>query len=371
MPADKDPASFHGGKSFEAIGEHFDDLGRADIIINADVLDAWFDPSPRVIEKLRYFLPFLLRTSPPVYAAGLSSAIACSRGIPEDSILIGGGSSHLIFTCLPRLCYGLRRALILDPMYGEYRHILSNVMEVETITFDLHAKEEFRIETDRLIQAVLVGKPDLVVLVNPNSPTGIHWPRAELIRFLQAVPLSTNVLVDETYVEYVGRSESVETECGKYPNLLVMKSMSKVFALSGVRVGYVVANPHVARTLAKWLAPWSVSLPAQVAAVEALADMPYYERQYKETHRLREELAGDLRRQPGVRVYPSQTNYLFVEVEASVQNIVDRVRRHNVFIRNCDSMSSRAQDRFIRVTVKKAAENKQIVEALLEAISLA
>src|SRR5689334_13656330 len=78
---------FHGGKSFEAIGVAFDHLERAESVVNADVLDAWFDPSPGVIEKLRDFLPFLARTSPPVRAAGLVEAIARHRGVPEDCLL--------------------------------------------------------------------------------------------------------------------------------------------------------------------------------------------------------------------------------------------------------------------------------------------
>src|SRR2546425_11218538 len=90
--------AFHGGKSFEAIGEDFQHLEVAESVINADVLDAWFDPSPRVLQKIRSFLPFLVRTSPPVYAAGLVAAIARTRGLQEDCIVTGGGSSDLIFT---------------------------------------------------------------------------------------------------------------------------------------------------------------------------------------------------------------------------------------------------------------------------------
>jgi len=83
----------HGGQSFEAIGEDFRTLERGCEVISADVLDAWFDPSPRVIERLQRFLPFLLRTSPPVDARGLVNAIACARGIRAECVLPG--------TCAP------------------------------------------------------------------------------------------------------------------------------------------------------------------------------------------------------------------------------------------------------------------------------
>jgi histidinol-phosphate/aromatic aminotransferase/cobyric acid decarboxylase-like protein len=358
----------HGGQSFEAIGEDFRTLERGSEVVNADVLDAWFDPSPRVIERLHEFLPFLLRTSPPVDACGLVNAIANARCIPADCILPGGGSSDLIFACLPRLASGAKSVLILDPTYGEYQHVFENVLKVETKLFDLQKQDQFRVDTDRLISCVRGQQPDLVGLVNPNSPTGQHWPRREVVRFLDSVPGKTCVLIDETYIEYAGRQESLETEACARPNVLVLKSMSKVYALSGARVGYLVANAASIRSLAGSMPPWSVSLLAQVAAVEALADPEYYQRRYEETHALRESLACDLERIGSITVYPSVTNFLLIEVPSSAQQIVDRMRGSNVFVRNCDSMSVRFEDRFLRIAVKSEPQNRRIVEALAAAV---
>jgi histidinol-phosphate/aromatic aminotransferase/cobyric acid decarboxylase-like protein len=93
--------AFHGGKSFEAIGEDFQSLKRGVEVIRGDVLDAWFDPSPKVLQKLREFLPFLVKSSPPADGKGLVESISRARGIPHECVLIGAGSSDLIFTCLP------------------------------------------------------------------------------------------------------------------------------------------------------------------------------------------------------------------------------------------------------------------------------
>jgi len=361
--------AFHGGKSFEAIGEDFRNLELAGAVINADVLDAWFDPSPRVVEKVLRFLPFLARTSPPIYAAGLVFAIARSRGTAEDCILTGGGSSDLIFTCFPHLFSGIHNAMILDPMYGEYRHVLRELLEVDAICFDLHKEEDFRIDTDRLLAQALTKRPEVVVIVNPNSPTGQHWAHSEIIRFLDRIPECMMVVIDETYIEYAGSGQSVEREACKRPNLIVLKSMSKVYALSGMRVGYLVAHPSTIRVLAKWLPPWAVGLPAQVAAVEALSDDAYYASRYQETHLLREELVCCLRQHSQIRVYPSMTNLVLIETQSSAQEVVERMRESNVFIRNCDSMSRRFADRFLRIAVKRAPENSRIVAALSQAVS--
>jgi histidinol-phosphate/aromatic aminotransferase/cobyric acid decarboxylase-like protein len=359
--------AFHGGESFEVIGEDFRHLDRVGLVINADVLDAWFDPSPCVLSKLQNHLSFLVRTSPPVYSSGLVAAIARARSIPADCILTGGGSSDLIFTCLPRLRSQLRRIMILDPMYGEYRHVIETVLNAEAIRFDLHKEENFQIDTDRLIAAVRRHRPDLLVLVNPNSPTGRFLARSEVVRLLDSIPLSTSVVIDETYIEYAGREESLETEACKRPGVLVLKSMSKTYALSGIRVAYLVGTPLTVRALAKWIPPWAVSLPAQLAALEALGDEAYYQARYRETHSLREELLRNLRRNPRITAYPSTTNFVLVETRTSAQAIVERMRESNVFVRNCDSMGQRLADRFLRIAVKRATENSRIVDALFGA----
>src|SRR5215469_3531342 len=356
--------AFHGGKSFEAIGEDFGALEQAEEVVNADVLDAWFEPSPRVIEKLERFLPFLLRTSPPVHARGLIAAVAQARGLREECILAGGGSSDLIFTCLPRLIPNSGRAMILDPTYGEYRHVFQTVMGLPLLRFELHKEESFRIDTDRLIGAVGSYRPAVIVIVNPNSPTGQHWRRADALRFLNSVPLSTLVVLDETYIEYAGACESLESDACARLNLIVVKSMSKVYALSGARVGYMVAAPSVISSLAATREPWAVSLPAQVAAVEALRDPEYYCRKYSETHTMRRALISTLQRVRGVKVYPSTANFLLVETQTSAQDVCDRMQAAKVFVRNCDSMSDRFRDRFLRIAVKNPRQNRMIAAAL-------
>ena len=144
--------------------------------------------------------------------------------------------------------------------------------------------------------------------------------------------------------------------------------MSKVYALSGLRVGYVVAHRDTVRTLAPWTPPWAVSLPAQLAAIEALADPAYYQQKYSETHALREALSADLATIPGVQVYPSTTNAVLLEIKCSAERAADHMRRAGVFIRNCDSMSDHFHDRFIRIAVKPAFHNCRVAAALRAAI---
>jgi histidinol-phosphate/aromatic aminotransferase/cobyric acid decarboxylase-like protein len=289
------PKADHGGRLFD--GQDLRDISRLETLISADVLDAWFDPSPRVVEKLREHLPFLARTSPPVHPDGLIAAISETRGIVRANLCVGGGSSQLIFACLPDFTTRNGRALLLDPTYSEYAHVLGPVLGREIHRHTLHEEHGFRIESRALLEHARRLHPELVVIVNPNNPTGQYWPRAEILEFVRRLP-DTFCLVDEAYIDYVAPSESLERDVERFKNLVIIKSMSKAYALSGLRVAYLAASSDIIRYLERRLPPWASGLAAQVAAIEALRDPEYYRDRYRETHALRVETLAMLKASP-------------------------------------------------------------------------
>ncbi len=121
---------------------------------------------------------------------------------------------------------------------------------------------------------------DLIILVNPNNHTGGHVPRETLEEAMQRAALRTRTWIDETYVEYAGPDQSLERLAARTENVLVCKSMSKVYALSGARVAYLCGAPHHLEALRRVTPPWAVGLPAQVAAVMALQDPDCYTVRY-------------------------------------------------------------------------------------------
>lgn len=363
-----EPGAIHGGEFFHAVGEDFAHLDRLRQVVSADVLDAWFDPSPKVLARLREYLPDLLRTSPPLDAGGLVQTIAQVRGVPAQSVLAGAGSSDLIFTCLPRMIAAGSTVLLTDPVYGEYPYIFEKVIRADVRRHALLAETGFRIDRDSLLAGVRKHRADVVAIVNPNSPTGLLWPKAELLEFLRALPPATRLFVDETYVDYAGAEHSVERHVAEYPNLVVIKSMSKCYALSGLRVAYMVAAPSVVDELRPLMPPWAISLIAQVGGVEALKDFSYYAARYAETRRFREELASELARIEGLLVYPSDANFLLVESSACpVSGLLERTRAEGVFLRECATISPRLAA-FFRVAVKDPERNNRIVQAIRHAL---
>src|SRR5438132_4581235 len=194
---------YHGGAFFDAIGDEFDALEKRNTIINADVLDAWFDPAPSVTDKLAASLPFSIKTSPPTGCDGMRRAIARARGVQNQHILAGAGSSDLIFGGLRHWLTPASRVLILDPMYGEYAHVLEKVIGARVDRLTLSRRRNYDVDLDELAARAADGY-DWIVLVNPNSPTGRHLARRGLERVIAAAPPAVRWWIDETYVEYAG-----------------------------------------------------------------------------------------------------------------------------------------------------------------------
>jgi histidinol-phosphate/aromatic aminotransferase/cobyric acid decarboxylase-like protein len=360
------PACYHGGAFFEAVGEEFGSLEKLRTIISADVLDAWFPPSPRVLRALEEHLPWLVRTSPPTSCAGLVRTIARVQGVDDACILPGGGSSDLIFLALTRWLTRDSRVLILDPMYGEYSHVLEQVIGCRVDRLLLTREDGYRLDPARLVERVRALRYDLVILVNPNSPTGRHVRRADLEPAIAEMSRRTRVWIDETYVEYAGDGESLESFASTQDNVVVCKSMSKVYGLSGVRVGYLCATPSIIDGLKPFSPPWAVGLIGQVAAVNAMEDRAYYREQWAVTRGLRDALAGGLARL-GWDVVPGVANFLLCHLPEDgpdAATVVLRAREHGVFVRDVGAMGTSLGTHSIRVAVKDGHANQRVLQAL-------
>jgi histidinol-phosphate/aromatic aminotransferase/cobyric acid decarboxylase-like protein/GNAT superfamily N-acetyltransferase len=367
LPFQRQTACYHGGAFFEAIGPSFDHLERSREVINADVLDAWFPPAPGALSALREHLPWLARTSPPAGCEGLVDAISRARGVPAECLVPGAGSSDLIYRALLKWLSPSSRVLLLDPTYGEYTHVTERIIGCRIDQLKLSRADGYRLDPE-LLQQALSAKPDLTILVNPNSPTGQHVPRTVLERVLRRLPDSMRIWVDEAYIDYVGPGESLEKFAASSANVVVCKSLSKVYALSGLRAAYLTCPPQLANELRLVTPPWVVSLVGQVAAVEALKDPEYYARRYAETRHLFEELLGELRALAGgLEVVGGAANFFLCRLPKSGPNsaaVLEACRRHGLFFRDATALGPSLGPYDFRIAVKDRETNLRMLEIL-------
>ncbi|MFJ9176007.1 aminotransferase class I/II-fold pyridoxal phosphate-dependent enzyme [Streptomyces sp. NPDC102360] len=364
----------HGGDSFTAIGTDFRTLHRRQHIVPADVLDAWFPPAPGVRAALTEDPGWLSRTSPPAAAEGLLAQLAESRGLPLETLAVGAGSSDLIFRAFGQWLTPRSRVLLMDPGYGEYAHVVEEVIGCRADRFRLRREDGWRIDTDRLAETVRSGRHDLVVVVNPNNPTGAHLPAADLRRAIDATPHRTRWWIDEAYIGYVDPGESLAPLAATDPRVVVCGSLSKLYALSGARAAHLVATPDTAAQLRRWTPPWAIGLPGQLAAVAALREPAYYTDHWLRTHALRSRLATELAELgEGVTVEEGVANFLNLTLPhggPSAARLVAECRRHDVYLRDLSPLSSAYEGRTVRIAVRDTDENARIVAACQAALDV-
>ncbi|WP_416982307.1 aminotransferase class I/II-fold pyridoxal phosphate-dependent enzyme [Streptomyces sp. T028] len=362
----------HGGASFAAVGTDFRTLHRRHDIVMADVLDAWFPPAPGVRKVLAEDPAWVARTSPPAGAEGLLAEIATARALPTETLAVGAGSSDLIFRAFGHWLTPQSRVLLTDPCYGEYAHVTERVIGCRVDRLPLRREDGRRIDPDRLTAAVASGRYDLVVLVNPNNPTGRHAPAATLRSVIAAAPARTRWWIDEAYLGYVGQAESLADLAATDPRVVVCTSLSKMYALSGLRAAYLVAEPATAAELRRRTPPWPVGLPAQLAAVAALRDPAYYADRWQRTHALRGRLAADLAAlDETLTVEEAVANFLTVTLPPdgpSAARLVTDCRRRDVYLRDLSPLSARYEGRTVRIAVRDTEENARIVTAVRAAL---
>lgn len=361
---------YHGGAFFDSIGDEFDDLRKREGVISADVLDAWYPPTPTAQTALQEHLEWIMRTSPPTHAEGLRRIIAQTRGIEPGNVLPGGGSSQLIFLALRHWIFPSSRVLILDPMYGEYAHVLEKIIRCQVERFILHPNDDFQLNIGKLIHK-LKERFDFFIWVNPNNPTGRHVSRIEVEHVLSEAPPCTRIWIDETYVEYAGLDQSLEPFVVRRENAIVCKSLSKVYALSGLRVGYLCGPPYMLEEFRALIPPWSVSLPAQIAAIAAIKDSNYYTMRYQETHVLRKQLTNDLINLGIHKIIPSIANFVMFYLppeSPDIVTVINSCRKQGLFLRDINGMGLSMGRHAIRMTVKDQSTNRKMIEILKSAL---
>jgi histidinol-phosphate/aromatic aminotransferase/cobyric acid decarboxylase-like protein len=318
--------------------------------------------------------------------------IARVRGLPESSLALGAGSSDLIFRAFSRWLSPRSRVLVVDPSYGEYAHVAEQVVGATVERFELAVRDRFAFDLDALSRrlAAPAGRDgaarsderafDLVVLVHPNNPTGTVLQPGALERFLDRVPESTIAWIDEAYVDYADSKLTVEVRAAASRNVVVCKTLSKAYALSGMRVAYLVGPEALVADLRRATPPWCIGLPAQVAAVAALESEEWYRGRRTLVHAWRAELRRDLERALqgcGVDLFDSCANWLLLRPpeldgepsRSAASRLVERCRRRGVFLRDGGATSRVLADRFVRIAVRTPPENRRIVAAIVAALA--
>ena len=293
-----------------------------------------------------------------------------SKAVSPEHILMGNGSTEIIHL-LARAYLSPPRAgtfntmLQLTPTYGEYE---GACRLAGAVTSNAAAKPcpWFRWDMAEVASQVTRERPSLVFLCNPNNPTGVFLDSREIETLAQAVAATGGLLViDEAYISFVDQPwESLGLALGS--NVVLVRSMTKDYALTGLRLGYALASEQIIARLAAFQPDWSVNGLAQAAGLVALADTNYLPRARKAVTQAKEFLADRLAGL-GLTVHPSSANFLLVNVgDGGFWH--DKLMRRGIFVRDCTSFGL---PEHIRVGVRSLDDCRRLVEAMEEIFLLA
>lgn len=202
-----------------------------------------------------------------------------------------------------------------------------------------------------------------LLLSNPHNPTGLLFKREALIPYLSEFGL---VVVDEAFMDFLPPQEqqSLIPLIKDYPNLVVLRSLTKFYSIPGLRLGFAVAHPDRIQRWQKRRDPWSVNTLAAAVGVAVLADSDFQQKTWDWLPKTRKKLYQDISKLSGFKPYPSSANFILVECKKSSTEIQEQLlKQHRIFIRDCVSFPELG-DRFLRVAVRTPEDNKLLVSAL-------
>jgi cobyric acid synthase CobQ/L-threonine-O-3-phosphate decarboxylase len=290
----------------------------------------------------------------------LRSSISAHYGVTEEEVLVGNGSTEIIHL-LPRVL-PIHGALIPVPSYSDY----ANAVELAGKTVEkIFLKEEETFQLDLSLLDSKIGSDRLVFIGQPNNPTGLLVDPFALRTLVSKHPSATFV-IDEAFLDFVEEAESLIYN--RQPNVIVLRSFTKFYAIAGLRLGFAVAEPDVIQKIRRTMPPWSVNALAQAVGENAIRDHAYVRQTRAYVREQREFLLNELQSIPGLTVFPGKANYLLVRIDRNNidgPNLAQQMLSYGIAIRVCNNFDG-LDKRFFRIAVRSEDENLKFLFYLKE-----
>lgn len=289
-------------------------------------------------------------------AFALSEALAAHLGVKPDQLIFGAGADEVIQMVARAYLMPGDETIMAAQTFPQYKF---SAMAENAAVVEVPLKDGVH-DLDAMLERI-TERTKIVWVCNPNNPTGTFVTRAQLVRFLDAVPPGVMVVLDEAYFEYAVDPEYPNgiALLPKYPNLVVLRTFSKIYGLASLRIGYGVAHADVIRNVNQVRQPFNTSRFAQTAAIAALGDMEFV-RRCREANRKGLQFLGEAFDRMGLRHLPSQGNFIFVDVQRDAKDVFERLLRRGIIVR----AGFPGFPTGVRITVGTPEQNEKLIAAL-------
>lgn len=290
---------------------------------------------------------------------------------PAERIIVGNGAAEIIKILSGSLA---KKLIVPVPSFNEYANAAP---EGHVVEFPLEFPS-FQLDVDKFAaEAIKVGA-DMAVVVTPNNPTSMLVPKADLIRLAEKLkPGNCMLIVDESFLDFADNKEqiSLEQNIDKYPNMAILKSMSKAFGICGLRIGYMLtANADFAKAVRNGIHIWNINGFAE----EFLRILPQYKQEFEDSCEKvkadRDAFYTKLCAIDGMTVFKPDANYIYCRLPDTALSGPQVTKRlfieHNIYIKDSAGKTQPDADRYIRIASRTQEENNTLIEALIDVMYL-
>lgn len=325
----------------------------------ADVIDFSvnsnpFGPPPAVLEAVR---AVDISTYPDRDCLRLRESLAEMNRVSTDNILAGNGSVELIWMILQARLKPGDTVVIAEPTFGEYRRA-AETLGARVLAVNA-AGPHCRMDLEEISRAAASTGARAVFLCNPNNPSGQFLPDTAITAFKRSLPADCWLVLDEAYRAFV---PGMDFPHARHTRTLLLRSMTKDFALAGLRLGYALGPAPLIERMRAFQPTWSVGAPAQAAGLAALRELRYYQESWQRLHAVKIELFTALV-SAGHTLLPSDVHYALLRAPGGGAQLRARLLKRALQVRDCASFGL---PEYVRISARLTQHNRALLRALAE-----
>ncbi len=350
----------HGANIFEISRQYGYDLKDiADFSSNINPMGASERAKRYLIQNID-----MVSTYPDTDYVELKKAISQYSGAKVENILLFGGTTEGIVNYIKLI--NPKKAMLLSPCYSEYENELKKI-NAEIFYYNLMEEHEFKINVEDIIDQIQKNHIDILVFANPNNPTGTILKRDEIEKILQNT--NVKILLDETYVEFTDTqvfSSVPLTE--RYENLLVMRGVSKFFAMPGIRLGYGVSSSQgIKDAVNNAEILWNINIFADIMGRESFLDSQYQKEVYEFISDQRKIMVQELKKIEDIRVFNSYGNFILTKIlnDKNSVELREHLLKYGMVVRDCSGFKN-LSEKYFRFCILKERQNQELLRRIEE-----
>lgn len=347
----------HGANVFEIARKRNIDVSEiSDFSSNINPLGA----SKKTLTYLTENLNLLFTYPDPNYVE-LRKSIAQYNDADEKDIILGLGATEILKFGIKY--YSAKNSMLLSPCYSEYEEELKKISQ-NIFHFNLNYEDKFKIDVDKLIEAIKKEDIDLLVFANPNNPTGTALKSTEIEKILKETDVK--LILDETYTEFCEKEFSSGALTKNYKNLLITRGTSKFFSLPGIRLGYgITSDENLIQEFKAKQTLWQINSVADMCGQIMFKDKEYLESVYDFIRTRREYLFNELKKIKSLEPIETKSNFILIKIHGDITSteLREKLAENLLIVRDCKTFKG-LDDSYFRICILSDKENEKLIKHL-------